>query len=170
MRHRNNVNWRWRVQLLVCVLTGFWEKLIKISFLLNFTSNPNKMANINVVLNKFYDEYVINTPKKLKIIDAYLFYIVLTGVIQFIYCCLVGSFPFNSFLSGFISTVSCFILGGNRLLLSHTWEIEVNKIHYVSQFAFVYKPTHKINCNLLGFHQREDLPISFWPTLYYTLS
>lgn len=70
------------------------------------------MTQLQVVLNKFYDEYVHNTPKKLKLVDAYLVYIVLTGIIQFVYCCLVGSFPFNSFLSGFISTVSCFILGG----------------------------------------------------------
>ena len=32
-------------------------------------------------------------------------YILITGVIQFVYCCLVGTFPFNSFLSGFISCV-----------------------------------------------------------------
>lgn len=70
------------------------------------------MTNITVVLNKFYDEYKNNTSKKLKIIDAYLTYIILTGIIQFVYCCLVGTFPFNSFLSGFISTVSCFVLGG----------------------------------------------------------
>lgn len=75
------------------------------------------MTNLKVVVNKFYDEYVNNTPKKLKIIDAYLFYIVLTGVTQFVYCCLVGTFPFNSFLSGFISTISCFVLGGKTLFL-----------------------------------------------------
>nr|ALH18096.1 defender against apoptotic cell death [Orseolia oryzae]ALH18097.1 defender against apoptotic cell death [Orseolia oryzae] len=69
------------------------------------------MTNLTTVVQKFYDEYVNNTPKKLKLIDAYLFYIVLTGVIQFLYCCLVGTFPFNSFLSGFISTISCFVLG-----------------------------------------------------------
>nr|ABY21317.1 defender against apoptotic cell death [Mayetiola destructor] len=69
------------------------------------------MTNLKVVVNKFYDEYVNNTPKKLKLIDAYLFYVVLTGVTQFVYCCLVGTFPFNSFLSGFISTISCFVLG-----------------------------------------------------------
>lgn len=92
--------------------------LAKVDF---FNSNPNlsnyhpskpKMTNLKVVFNKFYGEYVQNTPNKLKIVDAYLVYIVLTGVIQFVYCCLVGSFPFNSFLSGFISTISCFILGG----------------------------------------------------------
>lgn len=70
------------------------------------------MVNFQTVVHKFYDEYINNTPKKLKLIDAYLFYIMLTGIIQFVYCCLVGTFPFNSFLAGFISTVSCFVLAG----------------------------------------------------------
>lgn len=68
------------------------------------------MASFKNVLGKIYEEYTVNTPKKLKIIDAYLFYILLTGVFQFVYCCLVGTFPFNSFLSGFISCVSSFVL------------------------------------------------------------
>ncbi|KFB38702.1 hypothetical protein ZHAS_00006103 [Anopheles sinensis] len=69
------------------------------------------MKNLTEVLHKFYDEYTHKTPKKLKIVDAYLLYILLTGITQFVYCCLVGTFPFNSFLAGFISTVSCFVLG-----------------------------------------------------------
>lgn len=68
------------------------------------------MVQLGSVLSKFYEEYQINTPKKLKFIDAYLAYILITGITQFVYCCLVGTFPFNAFLSGFISTVSCFIL------------------------------------------------------------
>ena len=64
------------------------------------------------VVQKFFSEYVAQTPKKLKIIDAYLAYILLTGVFQFAYCCLVGTFPFNSFLSGFISAVASFVLAG----------------------------------------------------------
>lgn len=68
------------------------------------------MTALNVAF-KFWQEYSKTTPKKLKIIDAYLLYVFLTGVIQFTYCCLVGTYPFNSFLSGFISCVSCFILG-----------------------------------------------------------
>lgn len=71
------------------------------------------MTKLLNVVGKFKDEYINTTPKKLKIIDAYLLYIFLTGVIQFLYCCLVGTFPFNSFLSGFISCVSSFILAGN---------------------------------------------------------
>ncbi|XP_056647211.1 dolichyl-diphosphooligosaccharide--protein glycosyltransferase subunit DAD1 [Diorhabda carinulata] len=68
------------------------------------------MSGVLGVISKFYNEYSSKTPKKLKLIDAYLFYILLTGIIQFVYCLLVGTFPFNSFLSGFISTVSCFVL------------------------------------------------------------
>ncbi|KAJ8371844.1 hypothetical protein AAFF_G00299390 [Aldrovandia affinis] len=52
-----------------------------------------------------------STPNKLKVVDAYLLYILLTGALQFLYCLLVGTFPFNSFLSGFISCVGAFILG-----------------------------------------------------------
>jgi oligosaccharyltransferase complex subunit epsilon len=51
-----------------------------------------------------------NTPKRLKVIDAYLLYIFFTGVMQFVYCCLVGTFPFNAFLAGFISCIGSFIL------------------------------------------------------------
>uniref|UniRef100_A0A2S2P6S6 Dolichyl-diphosphooligosaccharide--protein glycosyltransferase subunit DAD1 n=1 Tax=Schizaphis graminum TaxID=13262 RepID=A0A2S2P6S6_SCHGA len=69
------------------------------------------MAKILGIISKFYEDYTKTTPKKLKIIDAYLLYIMLTGIVQFAYCCLVGTFPFNSFLSGFISSVSCFVLG-----------------------------------------------------------
>lgn len=68
------------------------------------------MVELSSVISKFYNDYVQNTPKKLKLVDIYLGYILLTGIIQFVYCCLVGTFPFNSFLSGFISTVSCFVL------------------------------------------------------------
>jgi oligosaccharyltransferase complex subunit epsilon len=66
--------------------------------------------NLKSVLKRFYDDYSQTTPKKLKILDAYLLYILLTGIMQFAYCCLVGTFPFNSFLSGFISSVGSFVL------------------------------------------------------------
>ena len=75
----------------------------------SFFKMPEKLFG---VIGKFYDEYMNSTPKKLKIIDAYLFYVMLTGIVQFLYCALVGTFPFNSFLSGFISCVGTFVIGG----------------------------------------------------------
>nr|CAG4636690.1 EOG090X0KAT [Eubosmina coregoni]SVE70200.1 EOG090X0KAT [Eubosmina coregoni] len=67
-------------------------------------------ASISTVVVKFYEDYAKSTSTKLKLVDAYLLYILLTGVVQFLYCCLVGTFPFNSFLSGFISCVGSFVL------------------------------------------------------------
>lgn len=69
------------------------------------------------VLRQFLESYKSRTPTKLKLVDAYLAYIMVTGIIQFVYCALVGTFPFNSFLSGFISCVGSFVLGGKSELL-----------------------------------------------------
>ncbi|XP_043086267.1 dolichyl-diphosphooligosaccharide--protein glycosyltransferase subunit DAD1 isoform X2 [Puntigrus tetrazona] len=62
------------------------------------------------VFSRFLEEYACSTPNRLKVIDSYLLYIMMTGALQFLYCLLVGTFPFNSFLSGFISCVGSFIL------------------------------------------------------------
>ena len=79
--------------------------------------------SIGTVIGRFYNEYMQSTSKKIKLIDSYLFYIVLTGVIQFAYCCLVGTFPFNSFLSGFISCVGSFVLAGKAQRTRCTYSI-----------------------------------------------
>ena len=69
-------------------------------------------TSVGSILCKLYDDYKSTTPAKIKLVDAYMFCIMLTGIIQFAYCCLVGTFPFNAFLSGFISTVASFVLAG----------------------------------------------------------
>lgn len=69
------------------------------------------------VISRFLEEYTNSTSTKLKVVDAYLLYILLTGALQFLYCLLVGTFPFNSFLSGFISCVGSFILAGNVFVI-----------------------------------------------------
>lgn len=69
------------------------------------------MSSSVEVVKTFLLEYNKTTSNRLKAIDAYLVYVFLTGVFQFVYCVLVGTFPFNAFLSGFISSVASFILG-----------------------------------------------------------
>ncbi|XP_055691624.1 dolichyl-diphosphooligosaccharide--protein glycosyltransferase subunit DAD1 [Lutzomyia longipalpis] len=112
------------------------------------------MTNLKVVLNKFYDEYINHTPKKLKIIDAYLFYILLTGIVQFVYCCLVGTFPFNSFLSGFISCVSCFILGVCLRLQSNPQNKSqfygISTERGFADFIFAHIILHLVVMNFIG--------------------
>merc|ERR1711915_310294 len=79
------------------------------------TNNTTKMSsaasNLVTVLQKLYNEYMEQTPQRLKIVDSFLVYVMFTGIFQFVYCCLVGTFPFNSFLAGFISCVGTYVLG-----------------------------------------------------------
>ncbi|CAK7892305.1 dolichyl-diphosphooligosaccharide--protein glycosyltransferase subunit Ost2p [[Candida] anglica] len=57
-----------------------------------------------------YDSYFENLTPRLKLIDIFLTFLVLLGVLQFVYVILIGNFPFNAFLGGFISCVGQFVL------------------------------------------------------------
>ncbi|BES89907.1 Dolichyl-diphosphooligosaccharide--protein glycosyltransferase subunit [Nesidiocoris tenuis] len=109
---------------------------------------------LSTVISKFYNDYLANTPKRLKIIDAYLTFVFLTGVIQFVYCCLVGTFPFNSFLSGFISCISCFVLAVClRLQVNPQNKMHFSKISAERGFAdFIFAQVilHLVVVNFIG--------------------
>uniref|UniRef100_A0A915ITV5 Dolichyl-diphosphooligosaccharide--protein glycosyltransferase subunit DAD1 n=1 Tax=Romanomermis culicivorax TaxID=13658 RepID=A0A915ITV5_ROMCU len=106
------------------------------------------------VTSKLYQDYCQTTPKRLKIVDAYMFYILLTGVVQFAYCCLVGTFPFNSFLAGFISCVGSFILAASLRIQSNPQ----NKLQFPSvsperafaDFIFASAILHLVVMNFMG--------------------
>lgn len=57
-----------------------------------------------------FQAYSAKVPKHLQAIDAFLVYVLATGIVQFCYMSLVGTFPFNSFLAGFLSCVGVFVL------------------------------------------------------------
>ncbi|KAG7386603.1 Dolichyl-diphosphooligosaccharide-protein glycosyltransferase subunit dad1 [Phytophthora pseudosyringae] len=67
-------------------------------------------TGVGSILGDLCAKYDQTTPKKMKLIDGFLAYVLATGVLQFIYCTLVGTFPFNSFLAGFVCTVGVFVL------------------------------------------------------------
>ncbi|GMR53105.1 hypothetical protein PMAYCL1PPCAC_23300, partial [Pristionchus mayeri] len=106
------------------------------------------------VLQKLFDDYVKTTSSKLKIIDAYMFYILLTGIVQFVYCVLVGTFPFNAFLAGFISTVASFILASClRMQVNEENKDEFNGIspeRAFADFLFAHAVLHLVVVNFLG--------------------
>jgi len=62
------------------------------------------------ILTAVYGRYLIDTPQRTKIIDAFLGFLVVTGVVQFAYCVVAGNYPFNAFLAGFCATVGQFVL------------------------------------------------------------
>lgn len=48
------------------------------------------------------DAYRKETPVRVKLIDSFLVFLVLTGVAQFAYCILLSDYPFNSYLAGYV--------------------------------------------------------------------
>ncbi|KAJ3547752.1 hypothetical protein NMY22_g1540 [Coprinellus aureogranulatus] len=64
-------------------------------------------------LASLWKAYNDQTPDRLKFIDAFLFFLMLSGMIQFAYCVLVTTYPYNAFLAGFASTVGQFVLAAS---------------------------------------------------------
>ncbi|CAG8567239.1 5042_t:CDS:2 [Ambispora gerdemannii] len=71
------------------------------------------MSSIKPVIDKLLKSYNKETPQNLKLIDAYLAFILVSGILQFVYVLLAGTYPYNAFLAGFISTVGQFVLAVN---------------------------------------------------------
>ncbi|TFK74463.1 defender against cell death 1 [Pluteus cervinus] len=70
-------------------------------------STPKSAPSPVASLWKAYND---ETPDRLKFVDSFLVFLMLSGITQFLYCILVTSFPFNAFLAGFSSTVGQFVL------------------------------------------------------------
>uniref|UniRef100_A0A7E4VEA3 Dolichyl-diphosphooligosaccharide--protein glycosyltransferase subunit DAD1 n=1 Tax=Panagrellus redivivus TaxID=6233 RepID=A0A7E4VEA3_PANRE len=106
------------------------------------------------ILSKLFTDYQKSTPSRLKLVDAYMLYILLTGVPQFVYCLLVGTFPFNAFLSGFISTVASFVLAAClRIQVNPENKAEFENINVERAFAdfiFGHLVLHLVVVNFLG--------------------
>jgi len=114
----------------------------------------NNNPTMTDVLMRLFNEYSVKTPQKLKLIDAYLGYIMFTGIFQFLYCCLVGTFPFNAFLSGFISTVASFILGVCLRIQTNPANVTIFKDISVERafadFVFAHCVLHLVVMNFIG--------------------
>ncbi|PWN18711.1 defender against death DAD protein [Microstroma glucosiphilum] len=57
-----------------------------------------------------YKAYSESTPPRHKLIDAFLVFYIVAGVIIFAHGLLVTTFPFNSWIAAFISTAGQFVL------------------------------------------------------------
>lgn len=66
------------------------------------------------VFKRVKEDYLVAVKdnNKLMVIDALIVYCILTGLAQFVFVCFVGTFPFNSFLSGLLCHIGLFSLSG----------------------------------------------------------
>ncbi|KAI5960056.1 OST2 [Candida pseudojiufengensis] len=76
------------------------------------TTKPiiSTFKELQTALKTTYNNYFENLTPKLKLIDLFLLFLVILGILQFIYVLLVGNFPFNAFLGGFSICVGQFVL------------------------------------------------------------
>ncbi|KAI8822215.1 oligosaccharyl transferase epsilon subunit [Fimicolochytrium jonesii] len=87
------------------------------------------------LIKRLLTSYRANTPQKLKLIDAYLLFVMLTGIVQFVYVLLAGTFPYNSFLAGFGASVGSFVLAANLRMQVNPRNAEVMKMSPERAFA-----------------------------------
>mmetsp|Transcript_29159 Transcript_29159/g.31790 ORF Transcript_29159/g.31790 Transcript_29159/m.31790 type:complete len:125 (-) Transcript_29159:158-532(-) len=102
------------------------------------SSNSSTLSVFSQVYRNLVVDYQKNQNKKLLMVDAFILYSISTAIIQAIYMVLVGTFPFNSFLSGFFCHIGLFALGVSlRLQLSSTDEFSnVEPEKAFGDFAF----------------------------------
>merc|ERR1719373_1324880 len=87
--------------------------------------NINSMKSI-ALDRTLMDSYDAETNYRTKLIDFYLLYIVMTGVLVFAFMFVAGTtFPFNSFLAAFLGCIGCFIFGVNlRMVYTNKKDFE----------------------------------------------
>nr|XP_019048229.1 oligosaccharyltransferase complex subunit epsilon [Kwoniella bestiolae CBS 10118]OCF27159.1 oligosaccharyltransferase complex subunit epsilon [Kwoniella bestiolae CBS 10118] len=73
-------------------------------------SQPQSSAALQSSFQSLLDNYQTTIPARVKLIDSFLLFIFISGVLQFAYRVLVTSYPFYAFAGGFGSTVGQFVL------------------------------------------------------------
>ena len=69
-------------------------------------------TSLKEIARDLLNEYLKETPAKLKLVDSFMLFYFLCGIVIFVYCVLVTPYPFNTFLSALFSCIGCFILSG----------------------------------------------------------
>ena len=111
-------------------------------------ANPNSkvahsFSDVGNAVNATYKNYCQTLTPRLKLIDIFLVFLVALGGLQFVYVLLVGNFPFNAFLGGFIACVGQFVLTVSL------------RMQYASTNKLTEQPGHRwsekiiIVCNLI---------------------
>ncbi|TID28329.1 hypothetical protein CANINC_002506 [Pichia inconspicua] len=85
---------------------------VKVETKVKAKSSTSFVDEITISIRAAYKQYLsdLESSQKLRLIDTFLAFLVVVGIIQFGFCLIGGSFPFNAFLAGFSATVGQFVL------------------------------------------------------------
>jgi oligosaccharyltransferase complex subunit epsilon len=81
-------------------------------------SNAPVKAVKESLLERFLQSYA-KTPALCLILDAFLVFVMLTGIIQFVYMIIMGTYPYNAFLAGFATSCGMFCNAANFRIQVH---------------------------------------------------
>lgn len=56
------------------------------------TSAPRNAQDAQQILYGIYNNYLSQTPQRVKLLDAFMAFLVVVGVLQFVYCVLAGNY------------------------------------------------------------------------------
>ncbi|KAJ1960921.1 oligosaccharyltransferase complex subunit epsilon, partial [Dimargaris xerosporica] len=87
------------------------------------------------------------------LIDAYIAFTVVVGVLQFVYCLLISSFPYNAFLAGFGSAVASFAFATAlriRVNPNNTEYAHLSPEQAYAEFVVCHIVLHFLVANYLG--------------------
>ncbi|KAK4686986.1 oligosaccharyltransferase complex subunit epsilon, partial [Tremellales sp. Uapishka_1] len=70
------------------------------------TTTASPQTQLKSSFNTLVSNYTSSTSPRIKLIDSFLLFLILSGVFQFAYRILVTAFPFNAFLGGCVMTGS----------------------------------------------------------------
>ncbi|KAF2217603.1 hypothetical protein CERZMDRAFT_19699, partial [Cercospora zeae-maydis SCOH1-5] len=104
------------------------------------TPSTLRAQDFQSIITHIWSKYQTHTPQRVKLIDTFLGFLLIVGVLQFAYCVLAGNFPFNAFLSGFGATVGQFVLTASlRIQTNPENKAEFEQISHERAFAdFVF--------------------------------
>ncbi|CAD6586045.1 MAG: oligosaccharyltransferase complex subunit epsilon, partial [Cyphobasidiales sp. Tagirdzhanova-0007] len=70
----------------------------------------SKSSSTSSAIPDLWNAYLTSTSPRLKLIDSFLLFTMLSGMACFAYCILITDFPLNAFLGAFASCVGQFVL------------------------------------------------------------
>ncbi|KAF2403946.1 defender against death DAD protein [Trichodelitschia bisporula] len=88
------------------------------------STNLKHASSAADIVNGAWSNYLAHTPQRVKLLDAFLAFLVGVGALQFVYCVIVGNYPFNAFLSGFSATVGQFVLTASLRMQTNLQNVE----------------------------------------------
>jgi oligosaccharyltransferase complex subunit epsilon len=101
---------------------------------------PTQPAPSLTAIQSLWKAYLSETPDRLKFIDAFLLFIMVSGVIQFLYCILVTNFPFNAFLAGYVVD---FRLGNRTEILLYRFGSTIGQFVLTASLRSQVNPENK---------------------------